>query len=537
MVKVDIDVDAATAHGPFQPIYRFFGADEPNYAYLPDGQVLLGDIGSLGPAQPYFRAHNLMVTGDGEPALKWGSTNMYREDARGNAVYDWTIVDRIFDTYLEHGVKPYVQIGFMPRDLSSRPEPYRHQWRPGDPYDDIFTGWAYPPKDYDKWRELVFQWARHSTERYGPAEVESWYWQVWNEANIGYWKGTAAEFRKLHDYAIDGLRRAIPNAKIGGADTAGPGGRFQRDFLDHTLRGINAATGRIGPPLDFVSFHAKGAPTLVDGRVRMGIAAHLRDVRDGFQLVAAYPQYRSAPIIIGESDPDGCAACSSDVYPQNAYRNSTLYAAYLAATFARIGLLADLHGVNLEGVLTWAFEFEDQPIFAGLRVMATRGGVNVPAFNLFRMLGRLSGQRLSVTSTHEVPLDTMLSTGVRGSRPDVTAVAARDGTRIAVLAWHYHDDDVPGPDAAITVTVRGLPAATTGAHLIQYRIDERHSNAYAAWQQMGSPAAPTVQQLASLQAAGQLQTTGPPQPVTVSGGTTTVRTRLPRQGVALLIIS
>ncbi len=537
-VQVDIQVDAATSIGPFRPVHRFFGADEPNYAYLPDGQVLLGDIGSLGRAQPYFRTHGLLVTGDGTPALKWGSTNMYREDAHGDPVYDWTIADRIFDAYLEHGVKPYVQIGFMPQALSSNPEPYRHHWRPGDPYEDIFTGWAYPPKDYDKWRELIYQWARHCLDRYGPAEVGSWYWQVWNEPNTGYWKGTAAEFRTLHDYAVDGLRRAVPDARIGGADTAGPGGELQRAFLEHTLRGVNAATGKVGPALDFVSFHAKGAPTLVDGHVRMGIATHLRDVRDGFQLVASYPEYWSTPIVIGESDPDGCAACSSAVYPQNAYRNSTLYASYLAASFARAHLLADRYGVHLEGALTWAFEFEDQPIFAGFRVMATRGGVNVPAFNTFRMLGRMSGQRLAVTSTHEVPLDIMLSTGVRATQPDVAAIAARDGAETTVLAWHYHDDDVPGPDAAITFTLRGLPApAATGAQVVEYRIDGLHSNAYTAWQRMGSPAAPTAGQLATLRAAGHLQSIGRPERVSVSDGSATVRMRLPRQAVALLVIS
>jgi xylan 1,4-beta-xylosidase len=270
----------------------------------------------------------------------------------------------------------------------------------------------------------------------------------------------------------------------------------------------------------------------------MGIAAHLRDVRDGFELVASYPEYRSTPIVIGESDPDGCAACSAAVYPQNAYRNSALYASYLAASFARKQMLADRHGVNLEGVLTWAFEFEDQPIFAGFRVMATSGGVNVPAFNTFRMLGRMGGQRLAVTSTHEVPLDTMLATGVRGTQPDVTAIAARDGNETTVLAWHYHDDDVPGPDAAITFTLRGLPARrAAGVQVVQYRVDDRHSNAFTAWQRMGSPATPTAQQLATLRAAGQLHSIGPPEPVTVSDGLALVRTRLPRQGVALLVIS
>jgi xylan 1,4-beta-xylosidase len=171
----------------------------------------------------YFRTHNLLTSGDGTPALKWGSTNAYREDEKGNPVYDWTILDRIFDTYLQQGLKPYVQIGFMPKDLSTKPLPYQHSWTPTAKYDEIFTGWAYPPKDYAKWGELVYQWAKHCVERYGRAEVEQWYWEVWNEANIGYWRGTPEEFRKLHDFAIAG--RAA-----GAADRAGRWSGFRRQW-------------------------------------------------------------------------------------------------------------------------------------------------------------------------------------------------------------------------------------------------------------------------------------------------------------------
>src|SRR5688500_4408820 len=168
---VTITVDAAKPKGDMRPVWRYFGADEPNYAYMKDGRKLIKALGELGPAPEYFRAHNLLTTGDGTPALKWGSTNVYTEDADGNPVYDWTIVERIFDTYPERGVKPYVQIGFMPKALSTKPEPYQHKWTPNAKYAEIYTGWAYPPKDYGKWAELVFQWTKHCVERYGRAEV------------------------------------------------------------------------------------------------------------------------------------------------------------------------------------------------------------------------------------------------------------------------------------------------------------------------------------------------------------------------------
>src|SRR5687768_13392758 len=186
-VAVRIKVDAATSQGPLAPIWRFFGADEPNYATMKDGRKLLAELGRLGEPQVYFRAHNLLTSGDGTPALKWGSTNVYTEDAQGRPVYDWRGVDRIFDTYRERGLKPYAQIGFMPQALSVKPDPYQHEWRPGLPYNKVYTGWAHPPKDYAKWGELVFQWVRHNVERYGKAEVDTWYWEVWNEPNIAYW--------------------------------------------------------------------------------------------------------------------------------------------------------------------------------------------------------------------------------------------------------------------------------------------------------------------------------------------------------------
>jgi xylan 1,4-beta-xylosidase len=528
---VAIRVRADQPGGELRPIWRFFGADEPNYAYMKDGEQLLRDLGRLGPPQTYFRTHNLLTSGDGTPALKWGSTGAYREDAQGNPVYDWTIVDRIFDTYLERRVKPYVQIGFMPRELSVKPEPYQHRWKPGDKYDTIYTGWAYPPKDYGKWAELVHRWAKHCVEKYGRAEVASWYWQVWNEANIGYWRGSQEEFLKLHDHAVAAVRRALPEARVGGPDSAG-GGRFLRQFLEHCLRGTNHATGKPGTPLDFISFHAKGAPTYVDGHVRMGIANHLRAIDSSFGIIASFPELKNKPIVIGESDPDGCAACSAALYPQNRYRNGALYASYTAASFARKHDLAAKHGVNLEGALTWAFEFEGQPYFAGFRVLATNG-IALPVLNVFRMFARMGGRRLAVDSDGTVALDTILKNGVR-DRADVAALVSRDEKGLCVLVWHYHDDDVPGPAAAVELSVQGLDRSVGQVRLTHHRVDGAHSNAYTAWQQMGSPAEPSAEQRAALRKASELTLWEEPKAVAVRDGQVVLRFPLPRQAVSLL---
>ena len=385
-----------------KPVWRFFGHDEPNYTYMKDGKKLLGQLAALSPEPVYIRTHNLLTSGDGTPALKWGSTGVYSEDAGGRPRYDWTILDRIFDTYQERGVRPYVQIGFMPEALSTHPEPYRHRWTPGGK-ESISTGWAYPPKDYERWAELVFQWVRHSVERYGK--------------------------RRGRDVVLGGLERAehpllagdargVPQAlrlrrrrrEAGAALGQGrrPARRRHQDARGHEVppglpRSLPArheprhGQGS-GSPLDFVAFHAKGTPRFVEGHVQTGIGSQLRDIDRGFEVVASYPELKGKPIIIGETDPDGCAACPSSIYPQNGYRNGTLYASYTAAAFARKYELAERHGVNFEGAVTWAFEFEDQPYFAGFRVLSTNG-IALPVLNVFRMFGLMGGRRLAVESS------------------------------------------------------------------------------------------------------------------------------------------
>lgn len=529
---VHLTVDAARPMEPLKPVWRFFGADEPNYAYLPNGSKLLHELGALSPGQVYFRTHNLLTSGDGTPALKWGSTGVYSEDPDGKARYDWTILDRIFDAYASARVAPYIEMGFMPEALSIKPEPYRHHWNPALGYNEIYTGWTYPPKDYARWSELIYQWARHCVERYGQLAVDTWFWQTWNEPNIGYWRGSREEFLKLHDYAVQGVRRALPSARVGGADTAGSGGNFTRSFIEHCLRGTNYATGTVGTPLDFVSFHAKGAPVYTNGYVRMGMAAQLRTVRDGFRIISSFPELRGKPVVIGECDPEGCAACQG---PQLAYRNGTMYSSYTAASFGAIQALARGEKINLEGALTWAFEFEDQPYFAGFRSLAS-GGIDKPVLNVFRMWSRMAGQELPVECDGALPLDEIMRDGVTG-RAHVSGMASMSERAVHLLLWHYHDDDVPGPIARIKVAVRGLPARADHIQVRHFRIDNEHSNAFAAWKKLGSPQHLSPEQKGQLERAGQLETIAPSDALAPQNGSVTMEVPVPRQAVSLLEFS
>jgi xylan 1,4-beta-xylosidase len=520
--------------GKMYPMWAWFGYDEPNYTYMKDGKKLLSELSALSPTPVYVRAHSLLVTGDGTAALKWGSTNAYTEDANGKPIYSWKIIDSIFDTYIKRGMKPLAQIGFMPQALSTHPEPYRHYWKPGDPYGDIMTGWAYPPKDYNKWRELVYQWVKHSVARYGQKEVESWYWEVWNEPNY-YWKGTMEEFFKTYDYAADGVKRALPTARVGGLDIAGTRSegaqKWLHAFIKHCISGNNEATGKIGAPLDALLFHAKGEPKLVNGIVRMNMAPQLKDITTGFKIAASYPETKNLPLIIGESDPEGCAACGMATNPQNAYRNGTLYSSYTAATFARKYLLADQYGINFLGAVSWSFEFENQPWFYGFRDLATNG-VDKPVLNVFRMFGKMSGKRVVVQCDRMKPLQEIVDSSVQGEQTEIGALASIDKKTAAAMVWNYHDLDKQSDAEPIQVNMTKIPAN----HVIvtKYLIDSEHSNSYEVWKKMGSPQNPTAAQITTLERSGQLAQIGKPQKMAVKAGKLQVDIALKRQAVALV---
>lgn len=534
-LKIHIDLEKTIYEMDYA--WAMFGYDEPNYTYMQDGRKLLSELAELSPVPVYVRTHNLLTSGDGSPALKWGSTNAYTEDPDGQPVYDWTITDSIFDTYIERGMKPVVEIGFMPEALSVTPDPYKHSWRPGAPYEEIYTGWAYPPADYSKWSELIYEWVMHCVERYGEEEVESWYWELWNEPNIGYWQGTLEEYLMLYDYTADAVKSALPGAMMGGPHTTGPSwdaaGDYLRRFLEHTITGTNYATGGIGSPLDFIGFHAKGRPVLQDSIILMNMGTQLRDISRGFEIVASYPPLRDIPIIIGESDPEGCAACSMKDYPENAYRNGTMYSSYTAASFPRIYELADHHQVNLRGIVTWAFEFEDQPWFNGYRDLATNG-ICKPVLNIFRMFGMMHGQRVELSGDLAYDYITVRDSSVRRDEPDIHAMTIVSDTTVSILVWNYHDLNLISPAVHVNIALDGIAFRKSMLH--HYRVDLQHSNSYEVWKTMGSPQDPSVEQYHALEKAGDLQLFTDPYLVRPRNNRLTIPVDLPGQAVSLFVL-
>ena len=532
---IQVDLSKKT-NEPLKPIWAWFGYDEPNYTYMKDGKKLLTEIAQLSPVPVFVRAHNLLTTGDGTAMLKFGSTNAYTEDANGKPIYYWKIVDSIFDTYIQRGMKPMAQFGFMPEALSINPQSDSTYTDPTRVKQKHYTGWNYPPKDYNKWADLIYNWVKHSVERYGKKEVESWYWELWNEPDISYWRGTMEEYFKLYDYTADAAKRALPTIRMGGPETTNPGsesaGNFLKAFLEHVVNGKNYATGKKGSPIDFITFHAKGQPSVIDSTVWMNVGVQLRHIDKGFQIVSSFPTLKNLPIIIGESDPEGCAACPADIYPNNGYRNGTLYSSYTAASFARKYDLAKNRGANLLGAVTWAFEFENQPWFRGFRDLATNG-VDKPVLNVFRMFGLMEGNRVPVISNSSHNYVTVRDSSVRGSEADVNGLAAASNRSASVMVWNYHDkNDLNVPATPVTVSVKGVPSQMV--LLTHYRIDQEHSNSFTTWKKMGSPQNPTAEQIAALEKAGQLEMVGSPQWVKIKDGAVTTQFNLPRQGVSLI---
>jgi xylan 1,4-beta-xylosidase len=523
--SVTIAVDATAAGTPLEPIWAFHGYDECNYTTTVDGKALLQTLGMIPPTPPHIRTHFLLNTGNGVPSFKWGSTNVYTTDAMGNPVYDWTLMDGIMDTITGAGAFPYVEIGFMPEALSTHPTPYQNSTITA-----LDGGCFYPPTDYTKWADLIQEWATHSNTRY-KGVASTWQWELWNEPDNTYWHGTPAEYDQLYDYTESALHQVLPDAPLGGPATAGVGS-FLTQFLQHCATGKNAVTGATGTRLDLVSFHAKGGVATVGGNAEMDLGHQLQLHSNGFNAVAGFPQFKQTPIVISEADPDGCAAC---IETQPSYRTSPAYGVYEVAMMKRTLELESNIGVNVRGVLAWAFLFENQPLFAAYRVLASNG-IDLPVLNAFKLLGSLNGDTIPVTSSGALPLASILANSVR-AQPDIDAMATRNGQQIQVLVWNYHDELVTVATSPVSLQIQVPTSFGTQATVNHLRVDETHGDAYTAWVSQGSPATPSPAQLAALQQAMVPAPLQPEETVAVTAGAVTLDFDLPRFGLSLITVS
>ncbi len=534
-----VRVDAGRWLGPMAHNWTYLGYDECNYTHTPGGEALLAEFGAFQEQPYYVRAHHLLCTGNCHGTYKWGSTNAYLEDPDGAPLYDWTTVDRILDTLLHHGCKPFVEIGFMPRDLADPAHydaaPDRHMRA----YRDY--GWACPPRDYRRWHDLVYRLVRHCVERHGEEEVATWYWELWNEPDIFYWRGTVEEFIRLYDYTAEAVKAALPQARVGGPSVTNPiVGRPSAEYLDrflaHCRGGENACTGGRGAPLDFVTFHLKGGGYAPDPLHRPQDPPTVKRVLEGatvgYDLVRKHG-YEGLECVVSECDPDGWAAGGAYDNANLNFRNTEYYPSYVAAAFHHLTRFAQARDWDLR-FLSWAFMFVGERCFEGTRAFSTQG-IAKPILNLFRMYARLGSIQVALESeAGREPLSFADAHG-RAEAPEVAGVATLSGDgALHVLVYHHHDDWRRSGEAVVDLRIANVPAEAREMTLRHHRIDGQHSNAYTEWLRQGRPDYPTGGQREVIASRSGLELLEPPRTVRVADGALGVSFPLPVHGISLL---
>ena len=311
---VTIRVDTAARKGPMYPFWAWFGHDEPNYTYTPNGMKLLS---ALQDAQPRARVHARAQPADVGRRQARAQVGLDQRLHRGRqrAIPSTTGRSSIGSSTptWTRGMKPFVQLGFMPEALSSAPAgmPVPALLEAGRSVQRHLHRLDLRAEGLQEVGRALLSGDAAPRREVRPQEVESWWFELWNEPDIGYWSGSVGpsggrgdplaaqkaqtrrdEFNKLYDFTVEGVRRALPTARIGGPEVTGGAQAMLRTFLQHTSAGTNYATGKIGTPLDLITFHAKGSPTFVENRVRMGVANQLRSIDNHFAVVKRVPDVR-----------------------------------------------------------------------------------------------------------------------------------------------------------------------------------------------------------------------------------------------------
>ncbi|MCJ7550710.1 MAG: beta-xylosidase [Anaerolineae bacterium] len=538
-----IRVDAGRWLGELPHNWNYIGYDEINYTYTPEGQELLGKFQAFQEKPFYVRAHHLLCTGNCHGSYKWGSTNAYLEDEAGNPIYDWTFVDLILDTILKYNCKPFVELGFMPQDLvdTAHYDAAKDNWT-AQLYRSV--GWACPPKDYGKWYDLIYHLVDHCIQRYGAEEIKSWYWELWNEPDIFYWRGTLDEFNKLYDFTAAAVKAACPEARVGGPSVTNPHPvrkslEYLDKFLDHCVNGTNTHSGKTGTALDFITFHVKGGGYRADPLHRKqkppSVKQILMDTQTGYDVISKYPGLNKLECILSEIDPDGWAAGGAWDNVNLNFRNTEYYPSFVAASFDKVSRFAREKQWDLR-LLSWAFMFVGERCFEGTRTFSTQG-IDKPILNLYRMYANMGDQEISFESSGSKNPLAYTDPNGDGEGPDISGFATLSGSRqLAVLIYNHHDDWDMAEPYGIEVDIDNLPFDQRDLILRHYRIDQAHSNAYAEWCRQGRPMYPEPGRRAAIKARDGLELLEPPRKLSPHDGKIRLEFNLPVHGISLLII-
>jgi len=407
---------------------------------------------------------------------------IYDEDQQGHPAYNFSYLDQSYDGLLAEGVRPFVELSFMPKKLASNDTPHAFWYKP----------LPWPPKDYTKWDDLITQFARHLIERYGIAEVSQWYFEVWNEPNLDFWMGTPKQptYWELYDHTARALKAVDSRLRVGGPATAQAA--WADDFIRHCSQNH--------VPVDFVSSHVYGDDKSEDvfktheaiPRNQM-VCRAVKKVHDQIKS-SAMP---SLPLIWSEFN--ATYMNLPDV------TDSSFMGPWLADTIRECDGLVDLMSY-------WTFSdvFEEQgvvrkPFYGGYGLIAA-GGIPKPAFNAFRLLHELGDQRIEVNS--DSVLATRMSNGL-----------------MLVAVWNYSSPEQPGTSRSITLKFKGTPAKEAWIS----RVDPEHGDVHSAYEKMGSPRYPTNAQLIELRKAAL---PGAPLKQELTNGELTLT--LPTYGLALI---
>jgi xylan 1,4-beta-xylosidase len=541
MKRIQVNVDAGNPSNALNRTWRYIGYDECNYTQAPEGRELLRKFGQLEDAPYYVRTHHLFCTGNTHGIYKWGSTNVYREDEQGNPIYNWDTVDDILEIMLDSNCKPFFELGFMPMDLVD-PELFKgmNEWGRFGTYKDKF--WSYPPKDYKKWYDLVYQLVTHCINKFGEAEVLTWYWELWNEPDIFYWRGTFDEFCMLYDYTEAAVHSVLKTARLGGPATTGPSQGssahvFLDNFLEHCVTGKNYYSGEIGTRLDYVTFHAKGGafPFHQDApKATPSLRSFVNQVKVGLETIKKHG-FGDLEVVLSEADPDGWAAGGMYDNRNMNFRNTEYYASYVAASYHCIEKLGKEMSMDVRP-LAWAFMFVGERCFEGTRTFSTQG-IDKAVFNLFKLYAKMGNRALSFSCSGDK--DVLLYKDDYGTdeEPIVSGMATIDDNRsVQVLVFSHHDDGEIASCQEVEVTVEHCPfdGNISWKH---YRIDEQHSNAYAEWIRQGKPKYPVGQQYSEIKAKDALELIEVREVTEVKNGRVQMKFNLPAHAISLIEIS
>jgi xylan 1,4-beta-xylosidase len=419
-------------------------------------------------------------------AIFHDEVGVYDEDSAGKPLYNFSYVDQIYDGLLDNGVRPFVELSFMPNKLGARRSIFPFWYQPN----------VSPPRDYDRWADLIEAFTRHLISRYGADEVAQWYFEVWNEPNIGFWAGDPQEatYYQLYDASARAIKRVDPRFRVGGPSTA------QAAWVDRFIR--HCVEGNV--PVDFASTHVYANDTShdvfgTDEKIPRDQMVY-RAVKKVHDQIKASPR-PDLPLIFSEYN--------ASYFNEVNVTDSAFMGPWLAHTIGQCDGLTEMMSY-------WSFSdvFEEggvvkRPFYGGFGLIAA-GNIPKASFNAFRMLHELGDQRLALDSD------------------EALATRTSDG-RLAVAVWNYAPPGDNGSPKEITLDLRGL-ARNQRRVRIQI-LDREHGSSLDAWQAMGSPAFPSREQQRQLRAASEM---GAPTQQTLRGGGSSIRLNLPGQGLAVV---